>query len=107
MPGGASAAVRLPAAGDLAEVLLLDDAQALEAARPVCPDGKVGIDQAKLQARPEAMVRAALKVRPVAVLILGGAHDLSGAVRRLAPSDCEYLRATPARYAAFAEGVGR
>jgi hypothetical protein len=53
------------------------------------------------------MVRAALKAGPVAVLVLGGAHDLSGAVRRLAGGDCEYLRVTTARYAEFVEGGGR
>jgi hypothetical protein len=53
------------------------------------------------------MVRAALQSGPVAVIVLGGDHDLSGAVRRLAPGDCEYLRVTPARYAELAEGGGR
>jgi hypothetical protein len=59
-----------------------------------------------LQARQDAMVRAALEGGPVAVLVLGGAHDLSGAVRQLAPGDCEYLRVTTARYAEFAERGG-
>jgi hypothetical protein len=54
-----------------------------------------------------AVARTALQAGPVAVLVLGGAHDLSGAVRRLAPGDCEYLRVTPARYAEFAEGGSR
>jgi hypothetical protein len=42
----------------------------------------------------------------MAVLVLGGAHGPSGAVRRLAPGDCEYLRVTTARYAEFADGGG-
>jgi hypothetical protein len=42
-------------------------------------------------AREDAMVRAALAVRPVVVIVLGGAHDLSGSVRRLAPGS-EYVR---------------
>jgi hypothetical protein len=59
-----------------------------------------------LQARQEAIVRAALKVGSVALLVLGGAHDLSGSVRRLAGGDCEYLRVSTQRYAEFAEGGG-
>jgi hypothetical protein len=42
-------------------------------------------------------VKAALKQGPVAVLILGAAHDLSGSVRRIAHGRCEYIRVTPSR----------
>ncbi len=88
----------LLAAGELEEALPLDDAVALEGANPVTPGGKVRLDPAKLRARQEAIVRGlAAQGVPCAVIVLGGAHDLSGSVRRLAPG-CEYLRVTLKSY---------
>src|SRR5262249_10139592 len=65
---------RLLLAGAVKNVLPLDDAEALDAAKPVA-DGKVRIDEAKMDARR----RAIGKNRPaagVALVVLGGAHDL-------------------------------
>src|SRR5262249_46736640 len=94
------------AAGRLAvrrevEVPPLDDEEALDRARPVTPDGKVKADAAKVEARHDAQVRAALDSGPVAVIVLGGGHDLSAAVRR-AGGDIEYVRVTVKRYRDFA-----
>ncbi len=72
-------------------MLPLDDAAALEDANPSLPGGKVRLDPAKLRARQDAIVKGLLGRGPLAVIVLGGAHDLSESVRRLAPG-CEYLR---------------
>jgi hypothetical protein len=49
------------------------------------------------------MVRRALAVRPVAVIVLGGDHDLSGSIHRLAPRS-EYIRR---RVKGYPEPTGR
>jgi hypothetical protein len=81
---------RQQAAG-LIEVLPLDDAVLLDKAKPVTPDGKVRLDAAVVAARNDAQVRVALKSGPVAVIVLGGGHDLTPSVRRLSPT-WEYIR---------------
>src|SRR5262249_11509401 len=65
---------RLLLAGDIRDMLPLDDAEALDAAKPVA-DGKVRIDEAKMEARRKAMVKN-LPAAGVALVVLGGAHDL-------------------------------
>jgi hypothetical protein len=64
----------------------------------VPPGGKVKPDAAKLGARHDAQVRAALASGPCSVLMLGGNHDLSGSVRRLGKGTVEYVQVTTARY---------
>lgn len=85
------------------EVLPLDDADLLEGAKPIRPDGTVRFDPDRVEARHDGQVRRALAAGPVAVLVLGGAHDLSASVRRLGDGTTEYIRLTPKRYA----GAGR
>jgi hypothetical protein len=91
------APARLLAGGELAEVLPLDDTRLLAEARPVGADGKVRADAAKGEAR-EAAIVAALRHGPIAVIVLGGGHDLSAQVRRLGGGRCDSLRVTTARY---------
>lgn len=81
------------------EVLPLDDADLLEGAKPIRPDGTVRFDADRVEARHDGQVRRALAAGPVAVLVLGGAHDLSASVRRLGDGTTEYIRLTPKRYA--------
>ena len=50
-------------------------------------------------------MRAALRSGPCSLLILGGGHDLSAAVRRLG-GDIEYLRVSTRRYEQFAGAGG-
>jgi hypothetical protein len=92
---------RLLMSGDIEEVLPLDDAKLLEDAKPIGPDGRYRLDPAKLSARHDGQVQTALKGGPFALVILGGAHDLSESVRRHGGS-CEYLRVTTERYREFA-----
>ena len=44
------------------------------------------------------MVRAALARGPFALVVLGGGHDLTQSVRRVAGADCKYLRVIVASY---------
>lgn len=86
------------------DVLPLDDADLLEGARPVRSDGAVRFDHDKVEARHDGQVRRALAAGPCAVLVLGGAHDLSASVRRLGGGSTEYIRVTPKRYAEVTGG---
>jgi hypothetical protein len=56
----------------------------LKQAKPITPAG--------LQARNDAQVRAVLDKGPLALIVLGGAHDLSDSVRWLGGGHCEYLK---------------
>jgi hypothetical protein len=65
------------------------------------PVGWFRLDPAKLSARHDAQVKAALKGNAFALVILGAAHDLSESIPRHVGS-CEYLRVTTERYREFA-----
>src|SRR5262245_52051515 len=71
------AAARLLLAGDIHDVFPLDDKAALQRAKPVTPEGRIKEDAEKVRAREDAMVKLALDGR-CSLLILGGAHNLSG-----------------------------
>jgi len=96
------AAGRLLISGELGDVLPLEDADALEKAKPISPSG-VKFDPLKIEARHDAQVKAVIKEGPVAVIVLGGSHDLSASVRRLGGGNCEYLRVTRKRFKEMAE----
>ena len=91
------AAGRLLMSGELQEVLPLEDAEKLEQAKPVTPSGEVKLDPAKVKVRNDAQVRMAFKNGPVAVVILGGAHDLKDSASQFT-GGCEYLRVTTRRF---------
>ena len=61
------------------------------------------MDPQKIEARHDAQVRAMMKEGPVAVIILGGAHDLSGGIQRHSGDRCEYLRVTTKRFKEISE----
>lgn len=88
---------RLLIAGELEDVLPLEEAATLEHAKPITPAGKVTLDSQKIEARHDAQVRAAMKGGQVAFIVLGGAHDLTDAIRRC-KDRCEYLRITTKRF---------
>lgn len=87
------AAGRLLIAGELEEVLPLEGDGAMEKAKPITPDGSVKLEENKLEARHDAQLRELKKAGPVSVIVLGGAHDLTGSIRR-AENGWEYLRVT-------------
>jgi hypothetical protein len=78
------------------DVVPLDDEAALMPALPIRPD------PAKLDARHEAQVRAALASGPVAVIVLGASHDLSAAVAKLGSGTTEYIQVTTRAVERFA-----
>jgi len=98
------AAGRLLIAGEIDDVLPLDDGKLLDAANPVRPDGSVQLDPEGLRARQDAQVQAIVRREVVAVIILGGAHDLSPSIRSARPDRSEYLRVTTKRFREFAFG---
>ena len=97
------AAVRLVALGRLDAVLPLDDAKLLDAAGPNLPGGKQ--DSAAIADREAAMVKKSLAAGPVAVIICGGAHDLSAAVLS-ADQTAEYIRVATRGYVEAVRGGG-
>jgi hypothetical protein len=70
----------------------------LEAARPVAAGGKAEVGGPEQRAREDAIVRAALARGPFALVVLGGGHDLTDSVRRVAGADCEYVHVSVASY---------
>ena len=97
------AAGRLLITGELEDVLPLEDADALQMAKPITPSGTVKLDPVKIEARHDAQVKAVMKEGPVAVIVLGGSHDLSASVRRLGDGNCEYLRVATRRFKEISE----
>jgi hypothetical protein len=87
----------LQAQGNPLRALPLDDAVALDAADPRRHKGKIDPDT---KANREAAIvrRAITEAKPVAVLILGGAHDLADEIRRQAGGRVEYLRVATGAY---------
>ena len=96
------AAGRLLISGELDDVLPLEDAVALERAKPISPSGGVKLDPVKLEARHDAQVKATMKEGPVAVIVLGGSHDLTESIQRFSGT-CEYLRVTTRQFKEIAE----
>jgi hypothetical protein len=93
------AAGRLAVRGEV-EVLPLDDERLLQQAKPVTPDGRVRLDKEKVEARHDYQVKAALGAGAASLLILGGEHDLTAAVKRLGNGTTEYIRLTTKCYLA-------
>ena len=92
------AAFGLVLEGRLESVLPLDDATLLAAAKPVLKDGTFKADPTDVVERERAMVTNALKAGPVAVIVCGGGHDLTAAVRQAAGEGCEYIRVAGPAY---------
>ncbi len=87
--------------GDIEEVLPLEDADLLKAAKPIRPDGTVRFDADLQTARHDAQGNAVIGRDAVGLIVLGGAHDLSESVRRMGGGKCEYIRVTTKRVREF------
>jgi hypothetical protein len=93
------AAGRMLMAGELAEIVPLDDDAAHKAANPLKNDGTVVLDESEIDSREKAMAERLLAGdEAVVVIVLGAAHDLTeefegtGAeYRRIVPSRVEWL----------------
>ena len=94
---------RLLIGGEIDDVLPLDDADLLDRAKPVTPEGKIRLDKEKVKARNDAQVKAVMDGGGFGLIVLGGAHDLSDSVRRLGHGRCEYVRVTTRRFREFGE----
>jgi hypothetical protein len=92
---------RLLVVGELRQVLPLDDAKQLDAAKPQLHNGQVVPDPAAKAKRQDAMAQALLKAGPVAVAILAGSHDLT--TRCVAKT---WQGSNAARVCAGAQGAG-
>ncbi len=68
------------------------------------PDGTVQVEAAKLEARHDVRVKAAMASRPAAVLILSGWHELAASARKLRAGTREYVRVTTRRFKEVAAG---
>jgi hypothetical protein len=79
-------------AKEIREVLPLEDEKALQDAKPVV-DGKMVPNEAKIAARRKAMV-AHLPAEGMALIVLGGSHDL----RPHLAAGTLYLKVTPRSY---------
>jgi hypothetical protein len=97
------AAGRLLISGELEDVLPLEGDGEMEKAKPITADGKVQPDTAKIEARHDAQVKMVAREGTVAVIVLGGSHDLSKSVQRIGGENCEYLRVTTKRVKEFAD----
>lgn len=75
---------RLVVKGELKTLLPAEDSKAFEAADPVRADGTVVFDKKADEAREDAIVRNLIKAEGVVVIVLGGDHDLSDNLKRLA-----------------------
>lgn len=93
------AAGRMYAADLLTSVTGVEDSEAHAAADPVGEDGELReVTADEKQAREDAIVRNLLDSdEETAVIILGGGHDLTEAIRRVADAGCEYVRVRPRR----------
>lgn len=85
------AAGRLLLSGELQAVLPAEDAEALAKANPAGPDGKIEFDAEADERREDAIVRSIVGDR-VAVIVLGGDHDLADNIQRVARGSCQYVR---------------
>lgn len=94
------AAGRLLVAGEIEEVLPLEDSVLHDHADPIT-DNKIKFDRDKVRAREDAQVKAVLDKGPFGLIILGGAHDLSDSVRQHV--GCEYIQVTTKRFKEFAD----
>jgi hypothetical protein len=96
------AAGQLVLAGELAEIVPVEDEIPFEAANPV-GNGAVTLDSQKNERREDAQVRKLLNSGPLVVVILGGAHDLADNIARLSGKTCRYAAVTTRAFDAAAE----
>jgi hypothetical protein len=92
---------RLLIANEIEAVLPLEDPGQLIAARPMTPAGKMKVDPQNLLASQDSIVKAATRHGSLALIVLGGTHDLSDSVRQVGDGQWEYIRVTTRRYQEF------
>lgn len=88
------------------KILPVEDREAWENANPLKGDGAVILDEEAIEARQDAQVKKMLDHGPLALVILGGGHDLSDNIKRL-PNDCQYIVVTTKSHRRFSGGAER
>lgn len=83
--------------GEIADFLPLEDAGRLTDADPLRPDGKLRSNPAAEKAREDAMAKRLLATGPVAIVVLGGDHDLEDNLKKFLPS-VQYQKVQAAKY---------
>lgn len=73
--------IQLGAVGAILREGAIDTVMPLEAADPVTVDGKIRSDSATMKAREAEMARRIVAGGPVAIVVLGGEHDLTDALK--------------------------
>ncbi len=91
---------RLLAEGTLKRVRALDTDESLKLTRPLDEDGRVRkVTEIAREKREDHMIRTVLKAKGVALVVLGGAHDLTDNVRELATGKTTLIVVTTKQYA--------
>jgi hypothetical protein len=67
--------------GSLESVIPLESTATIEAANPITADGHMRANPAAMKAREDEMVRRILVGGPIAIVVLGGDHDLTEALK--------------------------
>jgi hypothetical protein len=76
--------------------------KAYKAADPVAEDGAVVLHQGRIEARQDAQAKRLLDGGTFALIVLGGAHDLSDNLDRLSGGKAEYIRVATRGWQEFA-----
>jgi hypothetical protein len=76
--------------GHIKTVIPAEDAKTFAAANPVQADGRIVFDKKANEVRENTVVKRMIKASGIAVLVLGGAHDLSDNV----PADVKLIVVT-------------
>lgn len=82
---------------EIADYLPLEDSATLLAADPLGPDGKLRSNPVAEKAREDEMAKRLLATGPVAIVVLGGDHDLEDNLKKLLPS-VRYQKLQTAKY---------
>lgn len=85
------AAGRLVVSGELQTILPAENSRAFEAANPLLVNGAIEFDKYADERREDEIVRNLMKSDGLAVIVLGGNHDLSDNLKRWR-SHCRYKR---------------
>jgi hypothetical protein len=86
---------RLIREGGLEAVIPLESTETLEAANPITADGRMSFNPTAVRAREAEMVRRIALGGPVAIVVLGGDHDLKDAFQATGrPLTCIFLETT-------------
>lgn len=87
----------------LEDVLAAENVFAFHQANPVGDDGKVVFDEKRNAIREDAVVRTLFDARSMAVIVMGGAHDLADNAERVSQGTCEVVVVTMKAYQKVAE----